>query len=56
MLGKFSVPGRPTGLADNRARANCACSKCGFVWTFFLSSILSSLFFLPLFGRRPDLY
>ena len=25
----------------------------GFVWTFFLSSIFS-LFFLPLFGRRPD--
>ena len=26
----------------------------GFVWTFFLSSIFS-LFFLPLFGRRPDI-
>ena len=25
----------------------------GDVWTFFLSSIFS-LFFLPLFGRRPD--
>ena len=26
----------------------------GVVWTFFLSSIIS-LFFLPLFGRRPDI-
>ena len=27
----------------------------GGVWTFFLSSIIS-LFFLPLSGRRPDIY
>ena len=26
----------------------------GGIWTFFLSSIFS-LFFLPLFGRRPDI-
>ena len=26
----------------------------GVVWTFFLSSIFSP-FFLPLFGRRPDI-
>ena len=26
----------------------------GVVWTFFLSSI-TSLFFLPLSGRRPDI-
>ena len=52
MLSKLSVPGRPTSLDDSRARAYCACSRCGwgFVWTFFLSSIFS-LFFLPLFGR-----
>ena len=43
MLGKLSVPGRPTSLDDGRARAYCACSRCGwgFVWTFFLSSIFS---------------
>ena len=37
MLGKLSVPGRPTSLDDGRARAYCACSRCGwgFVWTFF---------------------
>ena len=55
VLGKLSVPGRPTRLDDSRARAYCACSRCGwgFVWTFF--SHLSSFFFLPLFGRRPDI-
>ena len=39
MLGKLSVPGRPTSLDDGRARAYCACSRCGWgvVWTFFLS-------------------
>ena len=56
MLGKLSVPGRPTSLDDSRARAYCACSRCGcgVVWTFFPSSIFS-LFYLPLFGRRPDI-
>ena len=56
MLGKLSVPGRPTSLDDRRARAYCACNRCGWggVWTFFLSSIFS-FFFLPLFGRRPDI-
>ena len=44
-------------LDDSRARAYCACSKCGwgFVRTFLLSSIFSSLLFLPLFGRRLDI-
>ena len=56
MLGKLPVPGRPTNLDSSRARAYCACNRCGsgVVWTFFLSSI-SSLFFLPLSGRRPDI-
>ena len=27
VLGKFSVPGRPTSLDDSRARAYCACSR-----------------------------
>ena len=45
VLGKPSVPGRPTGLVDSRARAYCACSRCGwgFVWTFLFSSIFSFL-------------
>ena len=48
MLGKPSVPGRPTNLDDSRARAYCACSRCGWglFGLFFLSSIVS-LFSLP---------
>ena len=30
MLGKLTVPGRPTSLDDSRARAYCACSRCGW--------------------------
>ena len=29
VLGKLSVPGRPTSLDDSRARAYCSCSRCG---------------------------
>ena len=29
VLGKFSVPGRPANLDNRRARAYCACSRCG---------------------------
>ena len=56
VLGKLPVPGRPTNLDNSRARAFCACSRCGrgVVWTFFLSSIIS-LFFLPFFGTYPDI-
>ena len=37
---KLPVPGCPTNLDYRRARAYCACSRCGWgvVWTFFLSS------------------
>ena len=30
MLGKPSVMGRPASLDDSRARAYCACSRCGW--------------------------
>ena len=56
VLGKLSVPRRPTNLDNSRARASCACSRCGwgfFFWTFFSS--LSFLFPFSLFGRRPDI-
>ena len=43
MLGKLSVPGRPTSLDDGRARAYCACSRCG--WGF-LGHFFSHLSFL----------
>ena len=44
VLGKLSVPGRPTSLNDSREKAYCACSRCGwgFVWTFLLSSVFFS--------------
>ena len=29
VLGKLPVPGRPTNLDYSRARAYCACSRCG---------------------------
>ena len=33
VLGKLAVPGRPTSLDYSRARAYCACSRCG--WGLF---------------------
>ena len=30
VLGKLPVPGRPTNWDDSRARAYCACSRCGW--------------------------
>ena len=51
VLGTLPVPGRPTYLDHSRARAYCACSRCGWgcLDIFFLLSI-NSLFFLPLSG------
>ena len=45
MLGKLLVPGRPTNLDYGRARAFCACRRCGWglFGHFFLSSIISLL-------------
>ena len=55
MLGKLPVPGRPTNLDYSRARAYAlAVGAVGVVWTFFLLT-MTSLFFLPLSGRRPDI-
>ena len=54
VLGKLPVPGRPSNLADSRARAYCACSGCGWgLFGHFYShlSFLSS-FSLPLGGGR----
>ena len=45
VLGKLPVPGRPSNLADSRARAYCACSECGwglFGHFYYLLSFLSS--------------
>ena len=55
VLGKLSVPGRPTiWISVGQGPAALAVGAGGGVWTFLLSSILS-LLFLPLFGRRPDI-
>ena len=54
VLGKLPVPGRPTfWISVGQGPTALAVGAGGVVWTFLLSSILS-LFFLPLFGRRPD--
>ena len=46
VLGKLPVPGRPTNLDYSRARAYCACSRCGWglfgqVFSRLLFSVLS---------------
>ena len=45
MLGERPVLGRPTDLDNSRARAYCACSRCGcfVVVVFFLDIFLSSI-------------
>ena len=53
VLGKLSMPGRPTNLENSRARAYCACSKCGLFGHFF--SRLSFVFSFSLFGRRSKI-
>ena len=55
VLGKRPVPGRPTiWITVWQGPTALAVGVGGVVWTFLLSSILS-LFFLPLFGRPPDI-
>ena len=55
VLGKLLVPNRPTNLDKIEARAYCSCSRCKRVlFGHFLSSI-TSLFFRPFSGRRPDI-
>ena len=45
VLGKLSVPRRPTNLDNSRARAYCACSRCGWgLFGHFLVSFLSPSF------------
>ena len=44
VLGKLSVPGRPNNLDLSRARAFCACSRCGWGLFGHFFSRLSCLF------------
>ena len=49
ILGKHSVPGRPTNLDDSSARPYCACDRCGkgcldiFSLIYLFSFLSSSL-------------
>ena len=49
VLGKLSVPGRPTSMDYSRTRAYCACSRggWGFVWSFH-----SRLSFSPVYRLK----
>ena len=44
VLGKLPVPGRPINLDNSRARAYCACSRCGWGLFGHFFSHLSLLF------------
>ena len=46
-----------TNLDKSKARANCAYSRGerGLFGCFFYNFTFVSLFYLPLFGRRPDI-
>ena len=50
VLGKLPVPGRPTNLDWSRARAYCACSRCG--WGLFGHFSL----IYPFFPLSPSLW
>ena len=45
VLGKLPLPGRPTNLDKSRARAYCACSRCG--WVLFGHFFSCLLFLFP---------
>ena len=44
VLDKLTVPGRPANLDYDRARAYCACSRCGWGLLGHFFSRLSFLF------------
>ena len=52
VLDKLPVPGRPTSLNDSRARAYCACSRCGLFGHFYSPLSFRSSFSLSL-GDGP---
>ena len=53
VLGRLPVPERPTNFDCGRARAYCACSRCGWGCSDnFVSSIISFSFSLSL-GDGP---
>ena len=55
VLGKLPVPGRPTFLTTVGQGPIALAVGAGGGWFGHFCSHLSSLLFLPLFGRRPDI-
>ena len=55
VLGKLPEPGRPTILITVGQAPIALASDAGGVGFGHFYSHLSFLFFLPLFGRRPDI-
>ena len=54
VLGKLPVPGRPTYLDYSRARACCACSRCGWgLFGHFFSHLSCLSFFSLSLGDFP---
>ena len=55
LLGKRPVPRRPANLDNSRARAYCACSRCGWGLFGHFKVFLSFLLSFSLFRRRSDI-
>ena len=55
VLGKHPVPGRRAYWDKSRARAFCACSRCGWRMFGHFFSVHHFSFFLPPSGRRPNI-
>ena len=53
VLGKLSVPGRPTYLDNCRVRAYCACSRCGWGCLDIFSCVYFFSFLPPSSGDGP---
>ena len=54
VLGKLPVPGRPTYLDYSRARAYCACNRCGWgLFGHFFSQISLLFSFSLSLGDGP---
>ena len=55
VLDKIPVPGRPTCFDCSGTRAYCAYSMCGGDCLDIFTLVYHLFFFLPLYGRRPDI-
>ena len=55
VLGELPVPGSPTNLITVGQGPIALAVGAGWEWFGHFYSYLSFLFFLPLFGRRPDI-